>query len=77
MESADGVRLDLGPRMQRMVLALLALEPGRIVSTDRLVDELWVTWSRPARPERSRRTSRTCAAPWNLAARRAPRRRSC
>ncbi|WP_155360046.1 AfsR/SARP family transcriptional regulator [Acrocarpospora macrocephala] len=38
---ADGERLDLGPRKQRAVLALLALEPGRIVSMDRLIDELW------------------------------------
>ncbi|MEU6408490.1 BTAD domain-containing putative transcriptional regulator [Microbispora sp. NPDC046933] len=37
----DGRVLDLGPRKQRAVLAVLALEPGRIVSLDRLIDELW------------------------------------
>ncbi len=31
----------LGGRKQRAVLALLLLEPGRVVSTDRLVDALW------------------------------------
>ncbi|MFF4773557.1 BTAD domain-containing putative transcriptional regulator [Microtetraspora fusca] len=39
--SGDGRRLDLGPRKQRSVLALLALEPGRIVSLDRLIEEIW------------------------------------
>ncbi|WP_214106578.1 AfsR/SARP family transcriptional regulator [Acrocarpospora catenulata] len=39
--TADGTLLELGPRKQRAVLALLALDPGRIVSLDRLVDELW------------------------------------
>ncbi len=37
----DGRIIDLGPRKQRAVLAVLALEPGRIVSLDRLIDELW------------------------------------
>ncbi|GLW21475.1 ATPase AAA [Microbispora amethystogenes] len=37
----DGRVLDLGPRKQRAVLAVLALDPGRIVSLDRLIDELW------------------------------------
>jgi DNA-binding SARP family transcriptional activator len=31
----------LGGQKQRAVLALLVLEPGRVVSTDRLVDALW------------------------------------
>ncbi|WP_433414649.1 BTAD domain-containing putative transcriptional regulator [Microtetraspora malaysiensis] len=39
--SGDGGRLDLGARKQRAVLALLALEPGRTVSLDRLIDEVW------------------------------------
>jgi DNA-binding SARP family transcriptional activator len=34
-------QLLLGGRKQRGVLALLLLEPGRVVSTDRLVDALW------------------------------------
>src|ERR671930_1280922 len=31
----------LGGQKQRAVLALLLLEPGRVVSTDRLIDALW------------------------------------
>ena len=31
----------LGGQKQRAVLALLLLEPGRIVSVDRLIDALW------------------------------------
>ncbi|MFG2019382.1 BTAD domain-containing putative transcriptional regulator [Actinomadura geliboluensis] len=40
---ADGERgvLDLGTRKQRALVAMLALEPGRVVSLDRLIDELW------------------------------------
>ena len=37
----DGQALPLGGRRQRALLALLLLEPGRRVSTDRLIDELW------------------------------------
>ena len=33
--------VDLGPRKQRAVLAMLALEPGRAVSADRLAEGLW------------------------------------
>ncbi|MEV4259706.1 winged helix-turn-helix domain-containing protein, partial [Spirillospora sp. NPDC049652] len=33
--------LDLGTRKQRALLAMLALEPGRVVSLGRLIDELW------------------------------------
>ena len=35
-----GVRVDLGPRQQRLVLAVLALETNRLVPVDRLVDLL-------------------------------------
>ncbi|MFC3542519.1 BTAD domain-containing putative transcriptional regulator [Nonomuraea ferruginea] len=38
---ASGARLDPGTRKQRAVLAMLALSPGRPVSLDRLVEELW------------------------------------
>ncbi|MCE6999024.1 tetratricopeptide repeat protein [Saccharothrix sp. S26] len=38
---ADGTRVDLGSRKQRLVLALLLLEAGRPVSRDRIVDLLW------------------------------------
>ncbi|MCA2220671.1 BTAD domain-containing putative transcriptional regulator [Nonomuraea aurantiaca] len=41
VDSADGVRLDLGTRKQRAVLAVLALSPGRVVPLDRLIEELW------------------------------------
>ena len=37
----DGQELRLGGRRQRALLALLLLEPGRRVSVDRLIDELW------------------------------------
>ncbi|MER7280241.1 BTAD domain-containing putative transcriptional regulator [Dactylosporangium sp. NPDC000244] len=37
----DGDALDLGARKQRAVLAMLLLEPGRVVSVDRIVDGLW------------------------------------
>ena len=33
--------ISLGPRKQRAVLAMLALEPGRAVSADRLAEGLW------------------------------------
>ncbi|MGW2153765.1 BTAD domain-containing putative transcriptional regulator [Nonomuraea sp. NPDC001699] len=41
VDDDDGARLDLGTRKQRAVLAMLALEPGRIVPLDRLIEELW------------------------------------
>ena len=37
----DGVEVDLGPRKQRAVLALLLLNANRVVSTERLIDDLW------------------------------------
>jgi predicted ATPase/DNA-binding SARP family transcriptional activator len=37
----DGTPLPLGPRKQRALLALLLLNANRVVSTDRLIDELW------------------------------------
>lgn len=37
----DGSPLPLGGPRQQALLALLLLEPGRTVSSDRLVDELW------------------------------------
>ena len=37
----DGVPLSLGGRRQRAVLALLALHVGTVVSTDRIVEEIW------------------------------------
>jgi YVTN family beta-propeller protein len=39
--SLDGAELDLGPRKQRAVLALLLLNANRVVSTERLIDDLW------------------------------------
>jgi ABC-2 type transport system ATP-binding protein len=47
---SDGARLDLGPRQQRFILAVLALEVDRLVSVDRLVDLTW-----PAAPPRTAR----------------------
>jgi DNA-binding SARP family transcriptional activator len=37
----DGGTLDLGGVKQRSVLALLLLHANEVVSTDRLIDELW------------------------------------
>ena len=37
----SGRRLELRRQKQRALLALLALRAGEVVSTDRLVDELW------------------------------------
>ncbi|MFI7439381.1 BTAD domain-containing putative transcriptional regulator [Nonomuraea indica] len=43
LEVAAGGRgaLDLGTRKQRALVAMLALEPGRVVSLDRLIGQLW------------------------------------
>ena len=37
----DGQEIDLGPRLQRALLAILVLEAGHVVPVDRLVDLLW------------------------------------
>jgi DNA-binding winged helix-turn-helix (wHTH) protein len=37
----DGVEVDPGPRLQRMLLAILVVEAGHVVPVDRLVDLLW------------------------------------
>lgn len=37
----DSEPVDLGPRRQRAVLARLVASQGRVVSTDRLIDDLW------------------------------------
>jgi DNA-binding SARP family transcriptional activator/DNA-binding beta-propeller fold protein YncE/ABC-type branched-subunit amino acid transport system substrate-binding protein len=37
----DGRQVDLGGRMQRSLLALLLVRRGKVVSVDRLIDELW------------------------------------
>jgi predicted ATPase/DNA-binding SARP family transcriptional activator len=37
----DGVALDLGPRLQRALLARLSITPDAAVSVDRIVDDLW------------------------------------
>jgi DNA-binding SARP family transcriptional activator len=39
--SVDGIAISLGGRRQRAVLAVLLLEAGTIVSTARLIDEVW------------------------------------
>jgi peptide/nickel transport system substrate-binding protein len=39
--SLENRPIELGPRKQRAVLAMLALEPGRTVSADRLAQGLW------------------------------------
>lgn len=37
----NGTVLDLGPPKQRAVLGALLIEANRVVSLDRLIDELW------------------------------------
>ena len=37
----EGARVDLGGPLQRAVLALLLMERGRVVSVDRMIDQLW------------------------------------
>ncbi|GLX92275.1 AfsR/SARP family transcriptional regulator [Herbidospora sp. NBRC 101105] len=41
VRDAGGRQVELGTPKQRAVLAMLAIEPGRVVSLDRLIDELW------------------------------------
>jgi predicted ATPase/DNA-binding SARP family transcriptional activator len=41
----DGQQLDLGPRLQRRLLAILVADAGRVVPLDRLIDLLW--WVTP------------------------------
>ena len=43
-------RIELGPRKQRALLALLMLEPGRVVPLDRIIDRMWPT-EPPAKAE--------------------------
>ena len=43
--------VDLGPRKQRAVLAILALEPGRTVSADRIAEGLWGDSPPPSAPK--------------------------
>jgi len=37
----DGAEVDLGPRLQRTLLAILVVEAGHVVPVDRLLDLLW------------------------------------
>ena len=39
--ASDGSPVELGPKKQRAVLAMLALDAGRTVSTERLARGLW------------------------------------
>ncbi|MET7671569.1 AfsR/SARP family transcriptional regulator [Micromonospora luteifusca] len=53
--SASGELVRLNRRMERLVLAVLLLEPGRVITTDRLIDLLW----REAPPPAARTTLQT------------------
>ena len=44
----DGVPVELGRRQERCVLGLLALDPGRVVPADRLIELLWGTAPPPS-----------------------------
>ena len=57
----SGRRLELRRQKQRALLALLALRAGEVVSTDRLVDELWGEHRRRPQSDRSRTWSPSCA----------------
>jgi DNA-binding SARP family transcriptional activator len=48
---ADAQPVPLGPPKQRVVLATLLLHPNEVVSTDRLVDELWGERPPPSAPK--------------------------
>ena len=37
----DGNSIDPGPLKRRTVLAMLGLQPGRVVSNERLIDAVW------------------------------------
>jgi predicted ATPase/DNA-binding SARP family transcriptional activator len=41
LATRDGRRLELGGVQPRLLLALLALDPGRVVGADRLIDGIW------------------------------------
>lgn len=47
---ADGVEVDVGSAKPRLVLAALAVEPGRVVPTDVITDRVWGNHP-PGRPE--------------------------
>src|SRR5919204_2932911 len=52
LEARDGGQeLELGPARQRALLALLLLHPDEVVSTDRLVEELWGERAPPSAPK--------------------------
>ncbi|MDQ3878021.1 MAG: helix-turn-helix domain-containing protein [Actinomycetota bacterium] len=38
---AEGVPVDLGGMKERTLLGLLVLDAGRVISVERLIDELW------------------------------------
>src|SRR4029079_10425770 len=46
----EGRELPLGGAKQRVVLVLLLLDPNRVVSRDRLIDEVWHTDPPPTAP---------------------------
>jgi DNA-binding SARP family transcriptional activator len=39
--AVDGDPIDIGPRQQRKLLALLLLSANQVVSTDLILEELW------------------------------------
>jgi DNA-binding SARP family transcriptional activator len=49
---ADGEPVQLGGRQRQALLALLTVDPGQALTTDRLISELWTQ----APPEGARRT---------------------
>ena len=57
----DGTRVALGGQKPRALLAVLALDPGRVVSVDRLVEALWPGEPPETAHTRSRSTCPSCA----------------
>ena len=68
-----GRAVPLGGPRQRAVLALLLLEANRVVSMDRLAEDLWGGTRPRGGPRRCRRMCFTCGRRWSRAGPGAPR----
>ena len=55
----SGHAVEVGGGKRRMLLALLLLNANKVVSADRLIDELWGESPRPPRPRAFRCTCRS------------------
>jgi len=64
--SRSGCAVPLGGPRQRAVLALLLLEANRVVSMDRLAEDVWGGHPPRGGPRPCRPMSSTCATRWSL-----------